>query len=605
MPVEREPPIRCAIYTRKSSEEGLEQSFNSLDAQREACRAYIESQRHEGWRLVKTHYDDGGYSGGSMERPALKCLLKDIEAGKVDAVVVYKVDRLTRSLADFAKIIEIFDARGASFVSVTQQFNTTTSMGRLTLNVLLSFAQFEREVTGERIRDKIAASKRKGMWMGGNVPLGYDLKARKLLVNKREAALVRDIYRRYLALGCVRKLKLDLDRRGIRSKVRISPAKRRSGGSPYSRGALYKILQNRIYLGEIEHRGQTFAGEHEAIVPRHLWESVQARLRANNEARRNGTNCAAPSLLVGLLFDELGNRFTPSHAVKNGKRYRYYVSQAKIQHQTKSSEAPARIPAHEIEALVLSRIRGFLASTRELSEACGVRSAGVTLSKLAAAAESRFRGLSASSPAGVREFLQATIARIVVHEEEVEILVGRGRMRTFLLHERALAESGTRPKRNDLVSFRTKAGLKRCGLENRLVLQAPAEVAPRPASSLIKAVARAREWYERLTAGEATSLRALTKTSKFDESYVGRIIRCAFLAPDIVEAILDGTQPPALMLSSVQPAVPLDWAEQHRRFGYCRHIRVAEYSPERTPFPNLDFRLCTQRKTRRSWANEP
>ncbi len=315
---ERKAVIRCAIYTRKSSEEGLEQSFNSLDAQREACCAYIESQRHEGWHLVPTHYDDGGYSGGSIERPALKRLLEDISAGKVDAVVVYKVDRLTRSLADFAKIIEIFDKRGASFVSVTQQFNTTTSMGRLTLNVLLSFAQFEREVTGERIRDKIAASKRKGMWMGGNVPLGYDLKARKLLVNNREAALVRDIYRRYLRLGCVRKLRLDLDRRGVRSKVRISPARRRSGGASYSRGALYKILRSRIYLGEIEHRGQVFSGEHEAIVPRWLWDNVQTRLRANNQARRNETTCSAPSLLVGLLFDELGNRFTPSHAVKNG-----------------------------------------------------------------------------------------------------------------------------------------------------------------------------------------------------------------------------------------------------------------------------------------------
>ena len=263
MTPESKTVIRCAIYTRKSSEEGLEQSFNSLDAQREACEAFIASQRHEGWRALPACYDDGGYSGGTLNRPALKRLLEDVEANKVDTIVVYKVDRLTRSLADFAKIVEALDARGVSFVSVTQQFNTTTSMGRLTLNILLSFAQFEREVTGERIRDKIAASKRKGMWMGGTIPLGYDLKERKLIVNPEEANLVRRFFHLYLQLGCVSKLKMRLDEEGIKSKVRISAAGNRSGGSSYSRGALYDILQNRIYLGEIQHRGQSYPGEHE------------------------------------------------------------------------------------------------------------------------------------------------------------------------------------------------------------------------------------------------------------------------------------------------------------------------------------------------------
>jgi DNA invertase Pin-like site-specific DNA recombinase len=262
------PSIRCAIYTRKSSEEGLEQSFNSLDAQREACRAFISSQKHEGWRSLSTLYDDGGYSGATADRPALKRLLEDVQARKIDAVVVYKVDRLTRSLADFAKIIEVFDAQKVSFVSVTQQFNTTTSMGRLTLNVLLSFAQFEREVTGERIRDKIAASKRKGMWMGGTIPLGYDMKKHKLIVNPAEAERVREIYRQYLKLGCVSKLRVDLENRDMRSKKRISQTGRKSGGAAYSRGALYNILQNRIYLGEIEHCGQVYPGEHKGIVAR-------------------------------------------------------------------------------------------------------------------------------------------------------------------------------------------------------------------------------------------------------------------------------------------------------------------------------------------------
>src|SRR5713226_276799 len=321
---------RCAVYTRKSSEEGLEQAFNSLHAQREACEAYIKSQAHEGWRLAKASYDDGGFSGGSMERPALQRLLAEVAAGRINVIVVYKVDRLTRSLADFARIVETLDGHGASFVSVTQQFNTTTFMGRLTLNVLLSFAQFEREVTGERIRDKIAASKRKGMWMGGTVPLGYVVKNRKLMVNATEAERVREIYRQYLKLGCVSKLKIYLERKGIRSRERISQTGRKTGGAAYSRGALYNILQNRIYLGEIEHRGQVYPGEHEGIVPRELWERVQAQLRANNHTHQNVLRAAMPSLLVGLVYDERGNRFTPAHAVKNGKRYRYYVSQAAI-----------------------------------------------------------------------------------------------------------------------------------------------------------------------------------------------------------------------------------------------------------------------------------
>jgi site-specific DNA recombinase len=260
MSAEPKNVIRCAIYTRKSSEEGLEQSFNSLDAQREACQAFVASQREEGWRAIPTRYDDGGFSGGNLTRPALRRLLADVEAKKVDTIFVYKVDRLTRSLADFAKIVEALDARGVSFVSVTQQFNTTSSMGRLTLNVLLSFAQFEREVTGERIRDKIAASKRKGMWMGGTVSLGYEVKERKLIVNGEEAKLVNRLFRLYLELGCVRKLKARLDAEGITTKLRTSGVGNQSGGTPYARGALYKILQNRIYLGEIHHRKECVGG---------------------------------------------------------------------------------------------------------------------------------------------------------------------------------------------------------------------------------------------------------------------------------------------------------------------------------------------------------
>src|ERR1700738_4597979 len=309
----RSGTVRCAIYTRKSSEEGLEQEFNSLQAQREACEAFINSQRHEGWVCLRAAYDDGGFSGATMDRPALQQLLADVTAGRVDTVVVYKIDRLTRSLADFAKIVEILDARGASFVSVTQQFNTTTSMRRLTLNVLLSFAQFEREVIGERIRDKIAASKQKGMGMGGVAALGYQAQDRKLVVVDSEAEIVRLIFRRYAELGSVRLLKDELEARNIQSRLRrTSGAGRISGGKPFARGALYLMLQNRIYRGEIVHNQQCHPGEHKPIIDKPLWDAVQTQL-AGNAAQREGGQTRPPSLLAGMLFDRDGNRMTPSH----------------------------------------------------------------------------------------------------------------------------------------------------------------------------------------------------------------------------------------------------------------------------------------------------
>jgi site-specific DNA recombinase len=335
------PRVRCAIYTRKSSEEGLEQSFNSLHAQREACEAYILSQRHEGWQLLPARYDDGGFSGGTMERPALTRLLEDIASKRVDTVVVYKVDRLTRSLAAFAKIVEQFDKQGISFVSVTQQFNTTTSMGRLTLNVLLSFAQFEREVTGERIRDKIAASKRKGMWMGGVVPLGYELRDRQLSIQPAEAERVQQIFRAYLEQGCVSKLRTYLEQQGIRSKQRISRNGRASGGVVFSRGALYQMLQNRIYLGEITHKDKSFPGQQPAIIEQELWDRVQARMQANLQGGRKRPRSTEKSLLAGLVCDGEGNRFTPTHANKRGKRYRYYCSRALLKKNGRKTAGPA------------------------------------------------------------------------------------------------------------------------------------------------------------------------------------------------------------------------------------------------------------------------
>ena len=352
--------LRCAIYTRKSSEEGLEQAFNSLDAQREACAAFILSQKHEGWTVLPTLYDDGGFSGGTMDRPALQRLLDDIRAGKVDVVVVYKIDRLTRSLFDFAKIVEAFDARGVSFVSITQQFNTTTSMGRLTLNVLLSFAQFEREVAGERIRDKIAASKKKGMWMGGLPSLGYDVQNRKLVVNEEEVLTVLHIFRRYVQLRSVRALQAELDAAGIRSKQRILANGTPYGGQKLSRGALYLMLQNRIYRGEITHKGNAYPGEHPALVDKVLWDQVQAILAENRVNREVGSYAKQPSLLAGLAFDETGERLTPSHAVKKGTRYRYYVSRSLIIGTAKDRSKGRRIPAANLESLVITRLRTFL-----------------------------------------------------------------------------------------------------------------------------------------------------------------------------------------------------------------------------------------------------
>src|SRR5436190_2282756 len=357
--------LRCAVYTRKSSEHGLEQDFNSLDAQREAGEAFVKSQAHEGWKLLKTHYDDGGLSGGTLERPALQSLLTDIRASKIDVVVVYKVDRLTRSLADFAKLVELFEAHGVSFVSVTQQFNTTSSMGRLTLNVLLSFAQFEREVAGERIRDKFAASRRKGMWMGGTIPLGYDVKDRKLMVNEEEADRVRLIFRQYLAVGCVAKLRADLEQRGVRSKQRVLTSGRAQGGCSFGRGALYHVLQNRIYRGEVVHKGMAYPGEHKAIVDEELWSAVQARL-ADNRTTRRKSRIETGAFLGGLIYDDRGNIMSPTYSVRRGNRYRYYISSALLHDRRPAAGSLARVNADDVERLVVE-VLGRELSRPELS----------------------------------------------------------------------------------------------------------------------------------------------------------------------------------------------------------------------------------------------
>ncbi|HEX3411557.1 MAG TPA: recombinase family protein, partial [Stellaceae bacterium] len=427
----RKGTVRCAIYTRKSSEEGLEQEFNSLQAQREACEAFITSQRHEGWVCLRAGYDDGGFSGATMERPALQQLLADITAGRVDIVVVYKIDRLTRSLTDFAKIVEIFDARGASFVSVTQQFNTTTSMGRLTLNILLSFAQFEREVIGERIRDKIAASKKKGMWMGGVPPLGYRVQERKLVIVDGEAEIVRAIFRRYAELGSVRLLKDELEVRGIKSKSWTSAAGRLIGNKPFSRGALYLMLQNRLYRGEIVHKGQSHPGEHPPIIDPPLWDAVQGQVGSNTAERNSARRTRQPSLLAGMLFDGDGNRMTPTHAINKGTRYRYYVPRPLITKDQTEPSAGLRIPAGEIEQLVTSRMRQWLVDPGSIYQATRLSDPLMQRRLIARAAE--IDKIWPELPeARQRAFLTALIERIDIGHNQIDIHIRPTRLAALL-----------------------------------------------------------------------------------------------------------------------------------------------------------------------------
>lgn len=410
------PNLRCAIYTRKSSEEGLEQDFNSLDAQREACASFIQSQRHEGWTQIPGRYDDGGLSGGTMNRPALQRLLDDIEKGLVDVVVVYKVDRLTRSLSDFARIVEIFDKKSVSFVSVTQQFNTTSSMGRLTLNVLLSFAQFEREVTGERIRDKVAASRRKGIFMGGNIPLGYDLDNRKLVVNQADAKFVRWIFDRYLELGNASMLKAELDRAGIKTKARISKTGREMGGTPYTRGMLYYILKNRAYIGEAVHKGKSYPGEHTAIVDQGVFDKVQALISTNRRDHITKSRTLDPSLLAGWVYDHYGRRLSPSHTNKNGLRYRYYVSGPAKSHG--QDLRAIRVAAGDLEQLIIDRLVGILNSPQRLTEILSVD--GLTEGHTLKAREALI-----GSPQVAAEVLKRIVYKVIVGQEELTLQIDK------------------------------------------------------------------------------------------------------------------------------------------------------------------------------------
>jgi DNA invertase Pin-like site-specific DNA recombinase len=404
---------RCAVYTRKSTDEGLDMAFNSLDAQREACEAYVASQRGEGWVLVADRYDDGGYSGGSLERPALKRLLADIQAGKVDCVVVYKIDRLTRALMDFSKLVDLFDKHGVTFVSVTQSFNTTSSMGRLTLNILLSFAQFERELGSERVPDKIAASKRRGLWMGGVVPLGYQVRDRKLVIEDNEAGIVRMIFERFLELGSTALLAKSIAAAGIRGRR----------GKLLNKGSLYKLLANRTYIGEVTHKGAAYPGQHDPIISRKVWDKVRSVLLQSPRARAGRTRAATPALLKGLIYGPTGAAMIPTHTRRGNRLYRYYVSQAVLKHGLEACPV-RRVPAGEIEAAVVNQLRGMLQSPEVIVatwRAARSEIEGLSESDVREALERLDPIWDELFPAEQARIVQLLVARVDVGTEGLEI----------------------------------------------------------------------------------------------------------------------------------------------------------------------------------------
>ena len=617
-PLQRNPggsAIRCAIYTRKSSEEGLEQDFNSLDAQREACEAYITSQRSEGWIALPRLYNDGGFSGGTMERPALKALLADIAAGLIDTVVVYKVDRLTRSLTDFARIVDVFDQAKVSFVSVTQSFNTTTSMGRLTLNMLLSFAQFEREVTGERIRDKIAASKAKGMWMGGRPPLGYTVEDRKLVIVPEEAEQVREIFRRYLALGSVYDLVQDLAARNIRAKRHVSVTGNETGGGILERGALYHLLQNRLYRGEITHKHHVYPGQHDPIVDKPLWDQVQDRISKNRVEREGGVNKIGVSLLAGLLRDEDGFGFTAVHANKKGRRYRYYVSRDLV-NPTSPGEAEGeanpidiaastrpmtprpcivrtastarRLPASDIEAIVEQAIMEKLADHIAMDAVLSKTLPGLRERRQATGQLEELARHWPSLEASIRRLLiLKLICAVTVTQTDILLRfhtyaftaiasiggslsdpdhLGSADINALTQRDRSEPEGVS-----ETIDMIIPCSLRRVGMEMRHIIDGKDARSDRqPDQSLTRTLALAQHYRSLLIHAEGKTITELADACGVTSSYFSRIVRLGFLSPKITTAILEGRQP--IDLSSFKLTLKTDlessWKKQARQLGF-------------------------------------
>ncbi|MGE3693230.1 MAG: recombinase family protein [Novosphingobium sp.] len=547
-------PVRCAIYTRKSSEDGLEQDFNSLHAQREACAAYILSQASEGWTQLAEDYDDGGLSGGTLERPALQRLLADVADGKVDIIVVYKLDRLTRSLLDFAKLVEALDKAGTSFVSITQSFNTTTSMGRLTLNMLLSFAQFEREVTAERIRDKIAASKAKGMWMGGIPPLGYRPQGRSLVIVADHAELVRSIYQRYQALGNVRRLSDSLHAEGIVTPRRKTGSGRAIGGGAFSRGQLYSILGNPIYTGRIAHRDQVYQGLHPAIIDQEKWEAVQRQLAGNVRGNRTHRE-ASGSVLAGRIVDAAGVRLVASHARKGERRYRYYISKVLHEGLAGNASGTLRVPAGEIEQVVAHECAALLDDPLALAQRAGLALAPSDVEPLLEKCQSLAQALRQ----GHHEALARLVHRVTVHESRIEISLQVAALAAAL----GLAAGEDSPE--DL-SLTCNVRLTRTGRALRMVHDNGGAATPDGIDlSLVRLIVRARGWWARIREGAIEPL-ALAKEEGVSVSYIVRVLRLAFLSPAVVDAILDGSLRAGIdssALLNIRAIMP-SWEQQER-----------------------------------------
>ncbi|MGZ3337327.1 MAG: recombinase family protein, partial [Isosphaeraceae bacterium] len=518
-------PVRCAIYTRVSTDQGLEQDFNSLDAQYDASQSYIRSQAHAGWTLVRGKYDDGGFSGGNTDRPALQRMLEDVQSGKVDVIVVYKVDRLTRSLADFAKLVELFDKHNVSFVSVTQQFNTTTSMGRLTLNVLLSFAQFEREVTSERIRDKIAASKRKGLWVGGMAPLGYDTKDRKITVNEAETDTVRTIFRSYLKLGSLNLLMADLRKQGIVSKIRTLKTGDTVGGIPFTRGGLAHLLRNRFYVGEVPFKGEILRGEQTAIVDQGLFDAVQAKLSEQINGHK-AARMKSEALLAGRIFDDRGNRMTPSHARKRGIKYRYYLSSTLLQGQAERSGSVRRIPATEIEALVIRSVRDHL---------------------------------KPSAPIDDRSLVDTHVARVEVQPEQLVIQLAQP--------ERTNRKGARAVKTLRVPWHKTPSKRRReILLPDALDPEHARPIRSETRATLVASIARGRRWLNELVDDAKASVESIAKRERCSVRQVNMTISLAFVAPDLVKAAIEGRLPRGIGVTRLRDA-PVEWSRQHAMLG--------------------------------------
>ncbi|MDD3014159.1 MAG: recombinase family protein [Candidatus Gastranaerophilales bacterium] len=546
--------IKCAVYTRKSTEEGLEQDFNSLHAQREACELYIKSQQHEGWVLVEKQYNDGGFSGGTLERPAIKQLFQDIQAGEVNIVVIYKVDRLTRSLMDFAKMVELFDKHLASFVSITQHFNTTTSMGRLTLNMLLSFAQFEREVTGERIRDKVAASKKKGIWMSGKAPIGYQLKDRKLLIDNNQVQKVRMIFDKYLELKSVPNLISYLKENNIKTK----------NENCFTKGALYHILQNKTYLGLITHKDKAYNGEHQSIIKNDIFEKAQRLLSQNRISEKCSTGSSNSSLLAGKIFDDRGNSMSPSHSNTRNRKYRYYVSQAITQFRRHEAGSISKIPAGEIEEAVIEEIKAFLFNTKNIQtyiehyDIHKQKELLLSIKSLQKDIKSKFDSI----------FIRTILNKIILYKEKIIITLCRTQLLKAL---EAITYNVTLPeelkKETSEPIFITKeiqiTQITRNG--SILIISDSKRLESSINNQLVKAIAKSYYWNKLFLSGEVKSSIDIQKMENLsDNKNIKGVLRLRFLAPDIVETILNGTQPLDMNVQKLLAINTLDWNEQRK-----------------------------------------